>query len=82
MKQNLRAAPTTPTVTVTSVVAQELSRTEWVDVKRGTSTNQQGSDLVEIFGDVAAGDQVALRGTDELRAGTRVKATVAQVASK
>ena len=48
--------------------------TEWMDVKRGTSTNQQGVDLVEIFGDLAPGDQVAVRGTDELRAGVRVKA--------
>ncbi len=47
--------------------------TEWVDVKRGASINQQGSDLVEIFGDLSPGDQIALRGTDELRAGTRVQ---------
>ncbi|MFN0086168.1 MAG: efflux RND transporter periplasmic adaptor subunit [Blastocatellia bacterium] len=47
---------------------------EWVDVKRGASINQQGTDLVEIFGDLAPGDPVALRGTDELRAGTRVQA--------
>ncbi len=46
---------------------------EWVDVKRGASINQQGSDLVEVFGDLAPGDRVALRGTDELRAGTRVQ---------
>lgn len=47
---------------------------EWVDVKRGASISQQGADLVEIFGDLAPGDPVALRGTDELRAGTRVAA--------
>jgi membrane fusion protein, multidrug efflux system len=46
---------------------------EWVDVKRGASINQQGTDLVEIFGELAPGDQIALRGTDELRAGTRVQ---------
>ncbi len=46
---------------------------EWVDVKRGTSINQQGTDLVEIFGDVSAGDQIVMRGTDELRAGTRIE---------
>jgi RND family efflux transporter MFP subunit len=47
---------------------------EWVDVKRGTSINQQGADLVEVFGDLAEGDTVAVRGTDELRAGTQVNA--------
>jgi membrane fusion protein, multidrug efflux system len=46
--------------------------TEWVDVKRGASMNHQGTDLVEIFGDLGPGEQVAARGTDELRAGTKV----------
>jgi membrane fusion protein (multidrug efflux system) len=46
---------------------------EWVDVKRGASINLQGADLVEVFGELAPGDEVALRGTDELRAGTRVQ---------
>lgn len=45
---------------------------EWVDVKRGTSINKDGKDLVEIFGDVAEGDAIAVRGTDELRTGTQV----------
>src|SRR5262245_6782226 len=40
---------------------------EWVDVKRGDPVQQ----LVEVFGDLHAGDQVAVRGTDELRAGTK-----------
>ncbi len=44
-----------------------------MDVKRGASVNQQGTDLVEVFGELAPGDQVALRGRDELRAGTRVQ---------
>lgn len=52
--------------------------TEWVDVKRGASMNQQGTDLVEIFGDLGPGEQVALRGTDELRAGTKVNAKPAK----
>ncbi|MBL8172485.1 MAG: efflux RND transporter periplasmic adaptor subunit [Blastocatellales bacterium] len=55
--------------------------TEWVDVKRGASINQQGNhqgtDLVEVFGDLAEGEQIALRGTDELRAGTRVQTKAA-----
>ncbi|MBL8190442.1 MAG: efflux RND transporter periplasmic adaptor subunit [Acidobacteria bacterium] len=48
------------------------SLTEWVDVKRGASMNQKGVDLVEVFGDLAAGDTIAARGTDELRAATKV----------
>ncbi len=43
---------------------------EWVDVQRGAAMG----DLVEVFGPLAQGDQVALRGTDELRPGTRVVA--------
>jgi multidrug efflux pump subunit AcrA (membrane-fusion protein) len=45
---------------------------EWVDVKRGVAMNQPGGDLVEVFGDLAPGDQIAARGTDELRPGLRV----------
>lgn len=43
---------------------------EWVDVRRGAAMD----DLVEVFGDLKPGDQVAVRATDELRAGTRVRA--------
>lgn len=45
---------------------------EWVDVKRGASINNKGVDLVEVFGDLSPGDVIAARGTDELRAGTKV----------
>jgi RND family efflux transporter MFP subunit len=45
---------------------------EWVDVRRGASMTHQGNDLIEVFGALAAGDIIAIRGTDELRAGTRV----------
>src|SRR5262245_34732521 len=48
--------------------------TEWVDVKRGASMSDNGRDLVEVFGDLSPGEQIAVRGTDELRAGTRVNA--------
>jgi hypothetical protein len=41
---------------------------EWVDVKRGASMG----DLIEVFGPLEPGDEVAVRGTDELRAGTQV----------
>lgn len=48
------------------------SLAEWVDVKRGASINNKGVDLIEVFGDLSAGDMIAVRGTDELRAGTKV----------
>lgn len=44
---------------------------EWVDVKRGAAVNE----LTEVFGNLNAGDQVAVRATDELRAGTKVRPT-------
>ena len=43
-----------------------------IALKRGASINNKGVDLVEVFGDLAAGDVIAVRGTDELRAGTKV----------
>lgn len=57
----------------TFVVRIRNGQAEWVDVKRGAAMKQ----LVEVFGDLRAGDQVAVRGTDELRAGTRVTPTIA-----
>lgn len=43
---------------------------EWVDVRRGGTSGN----LVEVFGDLSAGDLVVERGTDEIRPGTRVLA--------
>ncbi len=48
-----------------------------MDVTRGASINQQGLDMVEVFGELALGDRIAVRGTDELRAGTRVQTKAA-----
>ena len=48
--------------------------TEWVDVTRGASMSDNGQDLVEVFGDLSPGDQIAVGGTDELRVGTQVNA--------
>ncbi len=42
---------------------------EWVDVKRGATVDN----LVEVMGGLQAGDEVAVRGTDELREGTPVQ---------
>lgn len=41
---------------------------DWVDVRRGATMD----DLVEVFGELQPGDEVAVRATDELRVGTRV----------
>src|SRR5262245_14703717 len=56
----------------TFVIRVRDGQVEWVDVKRGVAMNQQGGDLVEVFGDLAPGDQIAARGTDELHPGLRV----------
>jgi len=42
---------------------------EWIDVKPGQSANE----LVEVFGNLKTSDQVVVKGTDELRAGTHVE---------
>jgi multidrug efflux pump subunit AcrA (membrane-fusion protein) len=63
--------PPTSIVTTTErtfVVRVGNGVAEWVNVSRGARVG----DLVEVFGDLRAGDQIAIRGTDELRAGTRV----------
>jgi len=52
----------------TFVVRIKNGKVEWVDVKRGAVMGN----LIEVFGDVGAGDQIAVRGTDELREGTQV----------
>jgi hypothetical protein len=33
---------------------------EWGDVKRGARMNRHGVDLIEIFGDLEPGDQIAV----------------------
>jgi len=51
---------------------------QWCDVKTGG----QLEDLVEVFGDLQAGDTVAVRGTDELKAGTHVQPTEAAAVTR
>ncbi len=62
--------PTAIVVTTerTFVIRIKDEAAEWVDVKPGLSLGA----LQEVFGKLAAGDTIALRGTDELRAGTKV----------
>jgi RND family efflux transporter MFP subunit len=54
----------------TFVVRVRDSKTEWVDVKAGASTGSS----TEVFGDLQAGDQVAVRGSDDLAPGMQVRA--------
>jgi len=61
----------------TFVIRVNTMLTEWVDVKPGFSTD----DLIEVFGDLHAGDLVVATGTDELKAGTRVKPEEPQLRS-
>jgi len=58
----------------TFVIRVRNGVTEWVDVKRGASMSENGKDLVEVFGELSPGDQIVMRGTDELRPGTKVTA--------
>lgn len=53
----------------TFVIRVRSGKTEWVDVRTGLTSGP----LVEVFGDLKAGDEVARRGTDELRPGTDVR---------
>jgi RND family efflux transporter MFP subunit len=57
----------------TFVVRVRNGKAEWVDVTTGVTAG----DRVEVFGPLAAGDQVAVRGTDEVKAGTAVAARTA-----
>jgi multidrug efflux pump subunit AcrA (membrane-fusion protein) len=52
----------------TFVVRINGAKAEWVDVKTGLTSGA----LIEVFGDLHAGDKVAARGTDEIRPGADV----------
>ncbi|MGA2711598.1 MAG: efflux RND transporter periplasmic adaptor subunit [Bryobacteraceae bacterium] len=65
--------PKTSVVTTTErtfVIRSHNGRAEWVDVKKGDADG----DLVEVMGNLQAGDQVVRRATDELREGTTIQA--------
>jgi membrane fusion protein (multidrug efflux system) len=53
----------------TFVIRVRHGRTEWVDVKTGLTSGS----LIEVFGDLKTGDDIATRGTDEIRAGVQVQ---------
>ena len=50
------------------VIRVTNGKAEWVNIRRGMTER----DFVEVFGDLAGGDQVVLRATDEIRPGTSV----------
>jgi RND family efflux transporter MFP subunit len=52
----------------TFVIRIRNGAAEWINVKRGETMG----DLIEVFGPLEPGDEVAVRGTDELREGTQV----------
>ena len=52
----------------TFVVRVQNGKTEWVDVRTGLASGP----LTEVFGALQPGDQVAVRGTDEIKPGTEV----------
>ncbi|MFN8658511.1 MAG: efflux RND transporter periplasmic adaptor subunit [Candidatus Obscuribacterales bacterium] len=72
--------PKTSVVTTTEktfVVRVKDGVTEWVDVKPGIADGE----LTEVFGNLQPGDEIAVRGTDELRAGKHVSVTAASAGS-
>jgi multidrug efflux pump subunit AcrA (membrane-fusion protein) len=56
----------------TFVIRVRDGKTAWVDVKTGLSTGS----LIEVFGDLRPGDEIAARGTDEIHAGMQVRTQV------
>jgi RND family efflux transporter MFP subunit len=61
----------------TFVIRVRQGKTEWVDVRTGLTSGP----LVEVFGELKAGDEVAGRGSDELRPGTDVQPRQAKPAA-
>ncbi|MCP5120154.1 MAG: efflux RND transporter periplasmic adaptor subunit, partial [bacterium] len=53
----------------TFVVRVQSSKAEWVKVRRGETSGG----MVEVFGQLEAGDTVVLRATDEIRPGATVR---------
>lgn len=61
----------------TFVIRVRGGKTEWVDVRTGLTSGP----LIEVFGELKAGDEIAGRGTDELRPGTDVQPRQAKPAA-
>ena len=72
--------PKTSVVTTTErtfVVRNANGRAKWVDVRKGFGEG----DLVEILGDLKAGDMVVRRATDEIRDGTPLQSKAGRQAA-
>jgi membrane fusion protein (multidrug efflux system) len=72
--RSLLLVPKTSVVTTTErtfVIRNRNGRAEWVDVRKGTGDG----DLVEVAGDLKAGDLVVQRANDEIREGDAIGAT-------
>jgi membrane fusion protein, multidrug efflux system len=66
--------PKTSVVTTTErtfLIRDQGGKAEWVDVKKGVSDG----DLVEVIGNLKAGDRVVRRATDEIRDGAALQAS-------
>jgi membrane fusion protein (multidrug efflux system) len=63
------SASVTSTTDRTFVIRVRDGKTEWVTVRTGLTSGA----LIEVFGELQAGDEIARRGTDELRPGTDVQ---------
>ena len=64
--------PKTSVVTTTErtfVIREREGRAEWVDVRKGAADG----DLVEVIGNLKAGDKVVRRATDEMRDGASLQ---------
>ncbi len=69
--------PKTSVVTTTErtfVIRDRGGRAEWVDVKKGVADG----DLVEVLGNLKAGDRIVRRATDEIRDGAPLAAAPAK----
>ena len=65
--------PKTSVVTTTErtfVIRNRVGKAEWVDVKKGAGEG----DLIEVMGDLKAGDLILRRATDEVRDGSPLQA--------
>lgn len=56
------------TTELTFVIRVKGDTAEWVTVQKGRTV----ANLIEVFGNLQAGDMVVVRGTDEMRSGTTV----------
>jgi membrane fusion protein (multidrug efflux system) len=61
----------------TFVIRIRNGKTDWVDVRTGLASGP----LTEVFGDLKPGDEVAARGTDEIKAGSEVRTKEAKPAA-